>query len=106
GRAEYTAHLGANSGGANAVYWLELQGRGADGVRVRNLMGKAKRSVETIEACIEPDRLYPLVRWIDVDRWSARPSAHLLLAQDPNTRTGIDLERFRRDYPRSLDYLR
>ena len=106
GRADYTAHLGANSGGANAVYWLEVQGRGANGVRVRNLVGKAKRSVEPDEAEIEPDLLYPLVRWIDVDRWSARPSAHLLLAQDPTTRKGIAEERFRRDYPRTLQYLK
>ncbi len=105
GRAEYTAHLGANSGGANAVYWLEVQGRVAGGVRVRNLVGKAKRRVEAVEAEIEPDLLYPLVRWIDVDRWSARPSAHLLLAQDPQTRTGLDEQHFRRDYPRTFHYL-
>ena len=105
GRAEYTAHLGANSGGANAVYWLEVQGRGAHGVRVRNLVGKAKRSAEPVEAEIEPDLLYPLVRWMDVDRWSARPSAHLLLAQDPQTRRGLDEARFRRDYPRCFAYL-
>ena len=106
GPAEYTAHLGANSGGANAVYWLQVQGSGANGLRVRNLVGKAKRRVEPVEAEIEPDLLYPLVRWGDVDRWSARPSAHLLLAQDPQTRTGLDEERFRRDYPRSFAYLK
>ena len=105
GRAAYTAHLGANSGGANAVYWLEVLGKGADGVRVRNLVGKAKRRVAPVEAEIEPDLLYPLVRWIDVDRWSARPSAYLLLAQDPQTRTGLDEARFRRDYPRTFAYL-
>jgi hypothetical protein len=105
GRAEYTAHLGANSGGANAVYWLEVRGRGASGVRVRNLVGKAKRRVEPLEVEIEPDLLYPLVRWLDVDRWSARPSAHLLLAQDPQSRRGLEEERFRREYPHSFAYL-
>ncbi len=106
GRADYTAHLGANSGGANAVYWLELQGRGVSGVRVRNLVGKSKRRAEPVEEEIEPDLLYPLVRWIDVDRWSARPSAHILLAQDPQTRAGRDEAHFRRDYPRSFAYLK
>jgi hypothetical protein len=106
GRADYTAHLGANSGGANAVYWLEVQGRGANGVRVRNLVGKAKRIAEPVEAEIEPGLLYPLVRWIDVDRWSARPSAYLLLAQDPQTRTGLDEQRLCRDYPRCFAYLK
>jgi len=104
--AEYTAHLGANSGGANAVYWLEVQGKESDGVRIRNRTAKAKRAVECVEAVIEPDLLYPLVRWKDVARWSARPSGHLLLAQDPCTRTGIEGERMCRDYPRTLAYLR
>jgi hypothetical protein len=106
GRASYTAHLGANSGGANAVYWLKVQERGTKGVRVQNLIGKAKRNVELVDAEIEPDLIYPLVRWIDIDRWSARPSACLLLAQDPQTRSGRDEESFRRDYPRTFEYLK
>jgi hypothetical protein len=106
GPAAYTAHLGANSGGANAVYWLEVLERVERGVRVRNLPAKAKRTVECAEAVIEPDLLYPLVRWSEVDRWSAWPSGYLLLAQDPLTRTGIDEDRMRRDYPRTLAYLR
>ena len=106
GSADYTAHLGANSGGANAVYWLEVQGRGKCGVRVRNLVGKAKRRVEIVEAEIEPELIYPLVRWTDVDRWSARPSAHLLLVQDPQTRSGIPEDRLGRECPKTLAYLR
>ena len=106
GPAEYKAHLGANSGGANAVYWLDVLDRDELGVRVRNRPAKAKRAAECVEAVIEPDLVYPLIRWSDVDRWSARPSGYLLLAQDPATRTGIDEARMRRDYPRTLDYLR
>ena len=106
GKAEYTAHLGANSGGANAVYWLTVQGRGAKGVRVCNVVGKAKHRVESVEVEIEPDLLYPLVRWKDVDRWLARPSVYLLLAQDPQTRAGLDEECLRRDYPQTFAYLK
>ena len=106
GPAEYTAHLGANSGGANAVYWLEVLGGDERGIRVRNRPAKAKRAAECVEAVIEPDLIYPLIRWSDVDRWSARPSGYLLLAQDPAARTGIDEARMRRDYPRTLAYLR
>jgi hypothetical protein len=106
GPAEYTAHLGANSGGANAVYWLEALGRDERGVHVRNCQAKAKRAVKCVEVVIEPDLVYPLVRWADVGRWSARPSGYLLLAQDPATRTGIDEARMREDYPRTLTYLR
>ena len=106
GPAEYKAHLGANSGGANAVYWLDVLGGDERGIRVRNRPAKAKRAVDCVEAVIEPDLVYPLVRWSDLGRWSARPSGYLLLAQDPATRAGIDESRMRRDYPRTLAYLR
>jgi len=106
GPAEYAAHLGANSGGANAVYWLEVEGRAGQGVRVRNRVAKAKRIVDCVEAVIEPDLLYPLIRWADVNRWSARPSGHLLLAQDPVTRAGLDEDRMRHNYPRTFAYLK
>ena len=85
-RVDYVAHLGANSGGANGVYWLDVLGGHEHGVRIRNRPAKAKRAVECVEAVIEPDLLYPLLRWSDIDRWSARPSAYLLLAQEPATR--------------------
>ena len=47
-RSDYTAHLGANSGGANAVYWLDVQGAAEGGVRVCNRADKAKRAVERV----------------------------------------------------------
>ena len=104
-RSDYTAHLGANSGGANAVYWLDVQGSDDDGIRVCNRPGKAKRAVASVEAVIEPDLVFPLVRWADVARWSARPSGYLLMPQDPATRAGIEERRMRRDYPLTLAYL-
>ena len=55
GPSEYTAHLGANSGGANAVYWFELLGKQGDAVRVRNLAARAKRSVPVGEHLLEPE---------------------------------------------------
>jgi hypothetical protein len=108
GASDYQAHLGANSGGANAVYWLRVLERSTDGdggVVVENLAAKAKHGVAAVRQTIEPDLLYPLVRWGDVGRWSARPSAHILLAQDVDTRTGIAEEVMRREYPRTYRYL-
>jgi len=110
GPSDYTGYLGANTGGANGVYWVEILGPSdggvpSGGVRVRNLARKSKRGIESVEGVIEPHLLYPLVRWADVARFRAVPSAHLLLAQDVDTRTGIEPAVMRRDYPRTLDYL-
>jgi hypothetical protein len=105
GPSDYTAHLGANSGGANGVYWLEVLEKTDDGLLVQNMADKGKRQVEQVRAVIEPDLLYPLIRWGDVSRFSAKPSAHILLAQDVDTRKGIDEELMRRRYPMTLEYL-
>ncbi len=103
--ADYVAHLGANSGGANGVYWVEILGSADGGVLVRNLAGRGKHRIETVEKVIEPDLLYPLLRWGDVARYSATPAAYLLLSQDPATRSGIDESVMRAKYPRTLAYL-
>jgi SAM-dependent methyltransferase len=105
GPSDYTAHLGANSGGANGVYWLEVLRPAEGGVLVRNIAAKGKRSVEVVEQVIEPDLLYPLLRWSDVKRYGAAARCHILLAQDVATRTGIDECVMRERYPRTLAYL-
>ena len=103
--ADYVAHLGANSGGANGVYWLEVLGESDGGVLVRNLATRGKHRLDVVEQVIEPDLLYPLLRWGDIARYSAVPRAHLLLAQDPATRAGIDETIMRSKYPRTFAYL-
>jgi hypothetical protein len=105
-RSDYAAHLGANSGGANGVYWLEVLGGAAGGVRVRNLAGRGKTAVEPVETVIEPRLLYPLLRWADVDCYRATPSAYLLLPQDAATRAGVDADWLRRELPWTHAYLR
>ncbi len=105
GPSDYTAHLGANTGGANGVYWLRLLGREGENVEVENIPGHGKQILPIVRTLLEPDLLYPLVRWSDVGRFHAEPSSHLLLAQDITTRRGIDETRLRQEFPRTHDYL-
>jgi hypothetical protein len=106
GPSDYEAHLGANSGGANAVFWVDVLGRCADGVKIRNMSRQGKREVEAVETVVEPELLYPLLRWGDVARYRANPSAHLLLVQDPQTRRGIDEPTLAARYPMTYEYLK
>ena len=107
GQSAYEAHAGAYSGGANGVYWMEVLEWRKDGMAVvRNLTAGAKREVNEIQAVVEPDFLYPLLRGSDVKEWSAEPSAHLLLVQDPSTRRGVEEKLLQRDYPRTWAYLK
>ncbi|MDY0167020.1 MAG: N-6 DNA methylase [Thermoguttaceae bacterium] len=105
GPSDYTARLGANSAGANGVYWVELLGPAAGGgVLVRNLAGAGRRQVEQVECVVEPALLFPLLRWGDVARYRARPAAFLLLPQDPGTRAGLAPDVMQARYPRTCDY--
>jgi len=106
GPSDYQAHLGANSGGANAVYWVRVLGAVDGGLLVRNVTARAKRGVESVEQVIEPDLLYPLARWGDVTRYGVAPSCHLLLTQDVATRRGIDEPTMQARYPRTYAYLK
>lgn len=107
GKSGYQAHAGAYTGGANAVFWVEIVLRRPDGlVVVRNLTAGAKVKVDEVTEAIEPDLLYPLLRGRDVRRWRAEPSASLLLVQDPVRRRGIDESEMQARHPRTYGYLK
>jgi hypothetical protein len=107
GRSEYEAHEGVNTGGANAVYWVEPVLERPDGlVVVRNLTEGAKIKVDEVTEPLEPDLLYPLLRGRDVQRWRAEPSALILMVQDPVKRRGIDEKELQTRYPRTYGYLK
>jgi SAM-dependent methyltransferase len=104
--SDYRARLGANSGGANGVYWVEVLGAADGGVRIRNVVEKSKRPIERVECVIEPDLLYPLVRWSDLARYAALPRYHLLLVQNLERRVGMDESLLARQFPLTYAYLR
>lgn len=107
GQSDYTAHEGVNSGGANAIYWVDIVKERPDGfVVVQNIMKGAKTRVEEVIEPLEPDLLYPLLRGRDVKRWKAEPSASNLMVQDPAKRRGIDEEEMQDNYPKTYAYLK
>ena len=107
GPSDYRAYAGSFTGGANAVYWVEITGARPAGFSIiSNIIEGAKRKVEKIQAAIETDVLYPLLRGRDVNRWWAEPSAHIIMTQDPKKRIGIDEQVMKRRYPKTYGYLK
>jgi hypothetical protein len=103
----YQAYEGSNTGGANGVYWLEINAR-ADKkhVFVTNYLKGAKRKVKQYANYkIETALLYPLLRGRDIARWNAAPSLNILMAQDPQTRMGYHEEQLRDFAPLSYQWL-
>lgn len=105
--SDYTGHLGANTGGANPVYWLRIIANEGGYLRVANLAQSGARGskIAAVEAAIEPELVYPLVRWGDVARYRAAPSAYILMAQDPLSRRGYDENYMRERFPKTYAYL-
>jgi hypothetical protein len=107
GKSDYVAHAGVYTGGANAVYWVNIVLKRPDGlVVVRNITEGAKVKVDEVTEPIEPDLLYPLLRGRDVRRWKAEPSAWILVPHTVATGwQAISEEQMQRNYPRTWGYL-
>lgn len=108
GQSDYTAHAGCYTGGANGVYWVEIVAERPDGlVVISNITKGAKRKVEEVQAVIEPDLLYPLLRGRDVRRWRAEPSAYILVIHLPGMKLkAIPEEELKARYPKTYLYLK
>ncbi|MCL2348611.1 MAG: SAM-dependent methyltransferase [Planctomycetaceae bacterium] len=116
-QTHYRAMLGANTGGANGIYWVELQsscppeiemGEKTDfisHVTVQNLAKCGKKEIPTLDVEIESGVLFPLLRWKDVQPFAAVPSAWIILVQDVQKRIGLSREIMMSQYPKTLEYL-
>lgn len=106
GENPYRARTGVFTGGANAVYWMEILGGNRDCVQVRNLTDRAKRRVETVTAALETTFLYPLVRGSDLSQWQVRPECYLLCPHTPQTKIRpVEETLLRETAPKTAAYL-
>jgi hypothetical protein len=105
GETRVRAHAGVCTW-MNSVFWLNSINETSKGrVRVTNWANVGKIKVEQVHAVLESDLIYPLLRGRDVHRWESVPSAHIILTQDPRTRTGISQTTMRAKYPLTYQYL-
>ncbi len=108
GPSDYQAHEGVNTGGLNGCYWIRIlrSQRGGE-LLVENLSDVGKIKLKRVEATIEPDLVYPLLRGRDVVRWRATPSCFIVAPQDrQKQREGIPESVMREKYPKTYSFLR
>jgi hypothetical protein len=107
GRSHYKAFEGVNTGGLNGCFWIQVLNERPNGdLVIQNLHDVGKIKVPRVEAVIEPDLVYPMLRGRDVHRWHAEPSCHIILAQDPDLRKGIPETTMKLQYPKTYSYLK
>lgn len=101
------AHEGVNTGGANGISWISIDGPpDADNrLPVTNLHDIGRKAVPRCHGRVEAELVHPLVRGADIRRWSAYPSVHILFVQDPAERRGIAATTMAERYRGALDYL-
>jgi len=106
GKSDYTAFAGCCTW-LNGCFWIRVLHPVPDNlILIENLHDVGKIKLPRVCVAIEPDLVYPLLRGRDVRRWQAKPSARIILAQDPRTRRGVPEEEMRRERPKTWMYLK
>jgi len=106
GQSDYHAYAGCCTW-LNAVYWIRVLEKRPNGeLLIENLHDVGKIKVKHVQAVIEPDLVYPLLRGRDVQRWHAERSAHIILANRTDKLAGIPESEMKRRWPKTYAYLK
>lgn len=103
----YRARTGVFTGGANAVYWLQIQSAGEDTVTVTNVVDRAKRKVERVTAELEREYIFPMLKGGNIRRWRTSYDTYLLCPHTARSRMRpVPIEVLRQQAPNTCAYLR
>jgi hypothetical protein len=103
GSSPYAARVGAHSGGAGGVYWVDVLEQNEAKSLIRNRARAGRREWPEVVAEVESCLVHPLIRGRDVGRWRAQPSCYVILPHTPDGRP-IPFERMRQDFPLAFAY--
>jgi type II restriction/modification system DNA methylase subunit YeeA len=106
GPQHYEAHEGVNVA-LNQVYYVRIMGKTPDGRLVITNPPEPgqKKSVNQVEAAIEPDLVYPLVRGRDVKKWFVDfEDRYIILPHDPKTAKPLNEMTIKTQFPNIYDY--
>jgi type II restriction/modification system DNA methylase subunit YeeA len=107
GTQSYEAHEGVLVG-INQVYYVQAKSRTPDGKLIITNPPEpgAKKKVKQIEAIVEPDLVYPLLRGKDVKRWYAGyKDRYVIIPHDPTTGKPYKPEDMKVKFPNTYSYL-
>uniref|UniRef100_A0A7C4BA07 Uncharacterized protein n=1 Tax=Thermofilum pendens TaxID=2269 RepID=A0A7C4BA07_THEPE len=107
GQQYYEAHKGAYVG-LNQVYFIEIRSRRPDGklVITNPLEPGQKKKVKQVEAVIEPDLVYPLIRGRDIRKWYVEfRDRYVIVPHDPKTARPLQESKLRVELPLTYSYL-
>jgi hypothetical protein len=99
----YRAYEGVNTA-LNAAYWIKILEVLPDGnLLVENVTERAKRDVREIQASVEREFVYPLLRGRNIERWKAITEIYIIIPTDIRGNT-ISTSDLRINYPRTYNF--
>ncbi len=105
GKSNYTARIGAHSGGAAGIYWVDLISSDRGSALVANRGEAGRNKYPSITASVEAELVRTLARGRDVDRWRVNPSLHIVIPYDViNDGKAITEARMKREFPKTYEY--
>lgn len=105
GKSTYTARIGAHSGGASGIYWVDLISKERGLALVANRGEAGRNKYPSITASVEAELVRPLARGRDVQRWQVSPSLHIVMPYDVvNDGKAITEARMKREFPKTFEY--
>jgi len=105
GVSKYVARIGAHSGGAAGVFWVDVQKRDRKYVLVSNRWDAGRNKFDPVTMSLEAEFVKPLARGRDVQRWSVNPSLSIIIPYKANNFGKAVLEtQMKREFPRTFEY--
>ncbi len=106
GSNQYKARTGVFTGGANAVYWMNVLEGNRGTVKISNIVERAKRKVKAVTAEIEPTFVYPLVQGSDISQWNVNTKSYILCPHTSETKMyPVEGSVLKAVAPKTFDYL-
>jgi type II restriction/modification system DNA methylase subunit YeeA len=107
GTQYYEAHAGVYVG-INQVYYVQIKGKTPDGKLIITNPPEpgAKKKVKQVEAVVEPDLVYPLLRGRDVKKWHVEfDNRYIIVPHDPKTARPLPETDLKVKLPLTYQYL-
>jgi len=107
GGQHYEAHKGVDPS-LNQVYCVKALGRAPDGMLIITNPPESgqKKKVKQVEAKVEPDLIYPLIRGEDVKKWYVEfKDRYVIIPHNPRTASPIPEADMRVRWPLTYSYL-
>jgi hypothetical protein len=106
GENTYIPRMGVFTGGANAVFYLDVIRKNDKYYLCENITDRAKTITPKIKVEIEHDCIYNVVRGRDIQMWYSCVESNILCPHDLNTKM-YPFEEFdlRNRFPKTYDYL-